>query len=392
MATQPAQPADDSVDLAAVTAVLSAAVVAEFAQAEQDLIAEVAGYARRGLAAPAGSAARLDMLRRMQQAARKVAARLQARTDPLARDAIDEAARRGVAAAVRRLTGLAASHPDLLDALTAAQPEPVSSHALAAVIRLRLDLRSRLSQAALRITRFGDDAYRAAVARAAVAEILSGGSPAAFQRQAWDELMAGGVQGFTDARGRRWNLASYVEMATRTAVQRAYNEAHRDRMVAAGIEFFTVAPHAHPCPLCAPWEGRVLSDRHGGVVQARSARGFGTVTFEVHASVDQARAAGLFHPNCTHTLVAYLPGATVLPDSRDWTGQDQAAYDAAQRLRALERRVRALKRVEAGALTDLDRARARRQVRAAQARIRAHIAQHGLVRRPRREQLDLGNG
>lgn len=390
MATQPAQRPDESADLAAVTALLAAQAVEEFTQAEQDLIREVADAARHGLAAPAGSAARLDMLRRMRAIAQRIAVRMHASAGPIAAQVTEEARRRGTAAATRRLTALAASHPDLLPTLTAAQPEPISAHALAAVTKLRLDLQSRLSPASLRITRFGDDAYRAAVARAAVGEILTGGSPAMFQRQAWDELTAKGVDGFVDVRGRHWNLASYVEMATRTAVQRAYLEAHHDRMTAAGIEFFTVAPHAHPCPLCAPWEGRVLSDMPLGTMQARSVRGTGSVSFTVVATVDQARAGGLFHPNCTHTLVAYFPGVTTLPDRSDWTEHDQAAYAAAQQLRALERRVRALKRVELGALNDLDRARARKRIRLVQAQIRDHVARHGLTRRSRREQLDLG--
>ncbi|NUO58987.1 MAG: minor capsid protein [Hamadaea sp.] len=392
MATQPSQPADDSADLALVIELLAAGVVQEFSNAEQELITEVAQYARRGLAAPVGSAARLDMLRRMQIAAHRVAAELRSRATPLARRVTDEAARRGMAAAARRLAQLTSSHPSLLRTLTAPQPEPISAHALASAITVRLDLQRNLEDAATRITRFGDDAYRAAVAQAAEKEILHGIAPAAAQRGAWDDLTSQGITGFTDFRGRRWNLASYVEMATRTAVQRAYNEAHEARMAAGGIAFFTVAPHAHPCPLCAPWEGQVLSSRYlSGRTTTLSAVSDAMVSFDVAGTVDQARAEGLFHPNCTHTLVAYLPGVTRMPKRSPWTKADEAAYRAAQRLRELERRVRSAKQREQAALDDVSRARARRDVRAGQAAIRAHVAAHRLVRRPRREQLDLGN-
>ncbi|MER7070960.1 phage minor capsid protein [Terrabacter sp. NPDC000476] len=393
MATQPSQPADDSAELALIVELLAAGVVQEFATAEQDLIAEVASLARQGLAAPVGSAARLDMLRRMQIAAHRVAAELRSRATPLARRVTDEAARYGMAAAQRRLAMLAASHPSLLRTLTAPQPEPVSAHGLASTVAIRLDLQRNLEDAAVRIARFGDDAYRAAIARAAEAEVLHGVTPAAAQRGAWDELMSQGITGFTDSRGRRWNLASYVEMATRSAVQRSFNASHRARMTAAGIEYFTVAPHAHPCPICLPWEGAVLSDRFGsGLTSALSTVSDERVQFEVAATVDQAIAAGLFHPNCTHTLVAYLPGATRMQQRSEWTQADREAYRAAQRLRELERRVRAAKQREVAALDDVSRARARRDVRAGQAAIRAHVAAHRLVRRPRREQRDLGNG
>ncbi|GAA2037400.1 hypothetical protein GCM10009740_31510 [Terrabacter terrae] len=392
MATQPSRPADDSADLALVVELLAAGVVQEFIAAEQDLIAHVAEYARRGLAAPVGSAARLDMLRRMQIAAHRIAAELRSRATPLARRVTDEAARAGTGAALRTLTQLTISHPSLLRTLTAPQPEPVSAHALASVTAIRMDLQRNLEDAATRMTRFGDDTYRAAVARAAESEILHGIAPAAAQRGAWDELTSQGITGFTDSRGRNWNLASYVEMATRTAVQRAYNTSHEARMAAGGISFFTVAPHAHPCPLCGPWEGQVLSERYpSGQTTTLSAVSDATVTFSVAGTIDQARAEGLFHPNCTHTLVPYLPGVTRMPAKPQWTAADEAAYRAAQRLRELERRVRAAKQREQAALDDLGRARARRDVRAGQAAIRAHVAAHRLVRRPRREQLDLGN-
>ena len=54
-------------------------------------------------------------------------------------------------------------------------------------------------------------------------------------------------------------------------------------------------------------------------------------------------------------------------------------------------RMRSAGAEQAAALDDLTRQRAGRQVRATQALIRAHVARHGLVRRTRREQLDLGN-
>ena len=390
MATQPAP--DDSGDLRAVMDAVAAAVVQRFVVAEQALIRDVAGYARAGLAAPVGSAARLDMLRRMRAVADRLSLMLRAQAGPMAAQVTDLAHRRGSEAAVRRLTHMATSHPSLLAALTAPQPEPVTSHAVAAVTQIQLDLQSRLWDASTRITSFADDAYRAATARAATAEILTGMTPAAAQRMAWDELTSKGVTGYTDTRGRQWTLATYVEMATRSTVQRAFNAAHQDRMTAAGIHYFTIAPHAHPCPLCEPWEGAVLSDVHpSGETTTLSAVKDVPVTFTIAATVDEATAAGLFHPNCTHTLVAFLPGVTKPRAKPTWTAADQAAYDAAQHLRALERQVRAYKLQAEGALTPLEQRRAMSEARATQARIREHVAAHHLVRKPRREQVDLGH-
>jgi hypothetical protein len=162
-------------------------------------------------------------------------------------------------------------------------------------------------------------------------------------------------------------------------------------MTSVGIDYFTVPGDGHPCPLCRPWEGSILSLSHVGPVNTTAADDGRPVSFTVAATVEQAIAAGFQHPNCRHTLTAYLPGVTQGHAPREWTDADQARYDATQQLRSLERQVRAAKREQLGALDDLSRQRAARKVRAIQARIRAHVAAHDLVRRTRREQLDLGN-
>jgi hypothetical protein len=142
-------------------------------------------------------------------------------------------------------------------------------------------------------------------------------------------------------------------------------------MQALGIDLFTVPGDGHPCPLCLPWEGAVLS-----VLPDDRAR----------ATIAEATAAGLFHPRCRHILAAYIPGISET-ETHEWTAADQKRYDESQQQRALERRIRAAKRVEAGALTP-DMARdGRAQVRAAQAAMREFIARTGRVRISHREQL-----
>jgi len=252
------------------------------------------------------------------------------------------------------------------------------------------DLGKRLDAASQRITRFADDAYRAATVSSALTQVMDKATPAEAQAQAWRELTAKGVTGFTDKTGRQWNLATYVEMATRTAAQKAYNASHKDRLTLAGINYFTISTTGRPCPLCAPWEGKVLADRGAGEVTEPNARGGDPVTFHVAATIEEAIAAGLLHCNCKHVLLAFLPGATIL-QTNQWSAADEEAYQNTQKLRALERAVRASKLQVAGAVTPLDRQRANAAVRAGQARIRDFTNQTGLLRRPRREQLDLGN-
>lgn len=259
----------------------------------------------------------------------------------------------------------------------------VPDHQPNAVAMIRRDLADSLRAAAQRITRFPDDAYRAATAAAAARQVFGDLTPKGAQEAAWRDLMGQGVTGFTDAAGRDWNLATYTEMAVRTAAARAYRDSAMDRMTQLGTVFFTVSGTGRPCPLCAPWEGTVLAATGAGTYQQDGH----TVT--VAATVEEATAAGLFHPNCKHTLVGFRPGTTVLTPM-PWTEQAEAQYQATQRLRALERAVRAAKAQAETALTPTARASAQAKVRAGQAAIREHTARHGLLRRRTREQPNLG--
>jgi hypothetical protein len=261
------------------------------------------------------------------------------------------------------------------------------------------ELAGSLTAAAGRITRFADDAYRAATVSGALAQtsevfdvvagIVDKATPAEAQAAAWRQLVSRGVTGFTDASGRNWNLASYVEMAVRTATQRAYNASHHDRFTRAGITYFTISTDGRPCPLCAPWEGRVLADGITGEVTEPAADTGEPVTFHVDATIGEATAAGLFHPNCRHTLNPFMPGATIL-HANDWSEADEARYKALQRQRYLERRVRQARLEHAAAITPAQKAQAAQAIRDRAAAARQFAADNGLVNRPRRQQIDLG--
>jgi hypothetical protein len=381
------QPASSSgLGLAATVDTLAAQLIGLYVAAEQRLITDLAQIATAGLDAPTGSMQWLGMASQMRRAADRLATMLRARTYPLARQITEQAARHGDAYALAGLQRLINTDRGLLPRTL----EP-GGHTSAATARLALDLANRLNSTGPRLTRFADDAYRAAVTEAATRQLQHIETPATAQSRAWRRLTARGIDGFTDRTGRNWSLPTYVEMATRTTVQRSWNAAHHDRMAALGIEYFTVTHDGHPCPLCRPWEGAVLSDGPTGMATAAAADHDAIVAFNVKATVEEAITAGLQHPNCEHVLIAYLPGVTRVSEAPEWTAADQARYDATQQLRALERRVRQYKREALGALTEPDRRTAAAKARATQALIRQHVEAHGLVRRTRREQLNLGN-
>jgi hypothetical protein len=365
---------------------MAAAVLVVFAAAEARLVTGSAVLVRAAILNPALAPSLRGGLDRL---ALETSHEVMAKVHTLATEVAATAAGNGDATGAREVKALEQSVKDF----TASPVAKILPHDVTASAAIAEDLATRLGAAAQRITRYSDDAYRAAVTSGALVQInpardiirdsFSAATPQEAQAQAWRELSAKGVTGFTDSAGREWNLATYVEMATRTATQRAYNASHRERLTLAGINYFTISTTGRPCPLCAPWEGMVLADTPGTVTEDGH-------TFEVAATIEDAMAAGLFHPNCKHTLMAYLPGFTVLKPNQ-WTADDEAKYRDTQKLRALERTVRQARQVQAAALTLADRAAAGRDVRAAQANVKAFTAQTGLNRRTRREQLNLGN-
>lgn len=349
--------------LTVILAVLSAILLAKFMDAQTDLLRKFAVLiARYGVG---------DLLlMQLRKTARETSAQLQTDMPRMVADVVDRAAADGAHAAgpgdpVKPTFGVAG--------------DSFESHAERSARAIRDDLTGKLNGLGYRITRFADDVYQAVVADAAIGHVL-GSRPQEAQATAYRNLVRRGVDGFTDSRGRKWELAAYVEMAVRTAAQRAYNTAHLDRMRALGVEYFTVTDDGAPCPLCEPWEGKVLS-----------ADFFADPNSPADSTIAEATAAGLFHPNCKHTLVAFFPGQTELPAPTPWSDGDQRRYDESQRQRALERAVRAAKREQAGAYTDDMRATANAAVRRAQANLRDFIDQTGRVRNTRREQLNLGN-
>lgn len=259
----------------------------------------------------------------------------------------------------------------------------IGGHGLRSALAIQEDLRSSLDDVMARLTRLPDDVYKVIAPHAAIYQVLGDRNvtPAQAQAAAWKAFTSQGITGFTDRGGRNWSMSAYVEMAVRTASQRAFNESNISQLHSLGIHYFTVSDDGHPCPLCFPWQNKVLVD-----AERRPA----DTAMVVDGTIDDARAAGLFHPNCRHTLMPVLPGYTKLPDLGPWDDAMAAKYKATQQQRALELEVRKHKRAAAYVIDPEVRQAALKDVRRAQERIRLHLAANDhLNRRSRREQIDL---
>lgn len=104
-----------------------------------------------------------------------------------------------------------------------------------------------------------------------------------------------------------------------------------------------------------------------------------------YPTMEEARAAGLFHCNCRHGTHAYLPGIT---DPMVGT-EDPKGYEDAKKLRYLERKVREKKRMEAAAFTPEAKARAVKSLEDYRAKIRLHVDETGIRRQRWRESFGV---
>ncbi|TCO64377.1 phage minor capsid protein [Actinocrispum wychmicini] len=376
------EPAPGS-DPADVVEQLARDILAVFTQAEARLLADIARRARADRNVPEWASQKAAAVRELRLAVERMLTQLHAEAGQAAADAVLAAWQAGATTALAQLWDVGALDADQLRQLRDVIPGMDAAALLAA------DLTSRLDAVYLRVLRWGQDAYQTAVAAAAPTQLLGTGTTRSAQRAAWDRLVSQGVTGFVDRSGRAWNLSSYVEMATRTATGRAWNEGHLARMDALGVDLVTVSRTSDGCVLCAVWQGRILA--RTGTAGERTVENELTgepMPVEVAGTVEEARAAGLMHPNCRHTFLPYIPGVT----RAEPVEHDQGAEHDREHLRELERKVRKEKRKEAGALSDDERRLARAKIRALQGEIRDHITATGLNRKRYREQINLGHG
>lgn len=201
-------------------------------------------------------------------------------------------------------------------------------------------------------------------------------------QQAMDDAAKEGFGFYRDAAGRKWGLDTYSEMAIRTTTNQALRAGHAQSLVDAGLDLVIVDAHANPAPVCAPFERRVLSLT--GAYRPGTQRVDNTIV-NVAATMDEAVSAGFQHPNCRHSIAAYLPGFTdTTPPPPD---PDHEGYRATQKQRRLEREIRKSRRMEQAALADDAKRAASERKRAYEKKLREHIKEHDLPRRRHREQI-----
>lgn len=310
-----------------------------FAAAEARIAADIARRLAAGMDSPTWAQDKLDQLAVLRRSIQAILTRLDQDATHEVTYAIVAAYLRGGEEANRALVMLGLdlpAHPDarLREALAGPRSSLTLRLAeltraipgLGAIMRVASSLALRIRGTYLPVLRWSEDVYRKVIAEAALPDVLMGVATRRRAAQvAWERLLGEGVKGFTDKAGRRWELASYVEMAVRAGTAQAAVEGHLDRLDAAGIGLVIVSNAPQECKFCRPWEGKVLA--RGGPPGRRTVMVESAVSddlVEVHIAGTVAEAVlppGLMHPNCfpAEVLVS-APSGVVAADARRYEG------------------------------------------------------------------------
>ena len=240
--------------------------------------------------------------------------------------------------------------------------------------------------------RYMDDVYRRTVRGAALGMATGSMTMQKAVDLATKDFLAAGITCIRYRNGRRVNIASYAEMALRTAATRATLQGEAAQREQLGIDTVLVSQYGACSNTCLPWQGLVYID---DVFQAYSGPHTLGGTYGVSRNGQQypllsvAVRAGLFHPNCRHTLTTWIEGMSKRPRPMD-KAKIEAVNQLEKKQRYLERRVREAKR-QAEGLLDPDAAKqAKRLVRRRQSERKEFVDAHGdvLCRDPWRERYD----
>lgn len=373
---------------------------------ETKLAADMARDLARGIDSPDWAENKLSALALIRRRTETLLSRISAQLDDRVTQALILAYYQGAIEGLREMTRqqrttlerLAIGNPllDRLSKLATKRGEALRREmnrlrsevpGLDAIQRLAFTLTSKLRGTHTLILRHQLDVYREVVAQSSLADVLVGSKSRIRAAQVtWERFLGRGITGFVDRAGRRWELASYVEMATRTGTAQAAVEGHVDRLADAGIDLVIVSNAPQECRLCRPWGGKILA-RAGnpGRIRVQHATKDRMFTIDVVDTVSGAVRDGLLHPNCRHSLSAYLPGVTESPTHT----QDPQGDADRQRLRELERRLRKAKLEEDALIDPGMRAVKRKRIRALQAQIRTHVKDTTAKRQRPREQIGV---
>lgn len=222
-----------------------------------------------------------------------------------------------------------------------------------------------------------DDVYRRTVNRAQLAMAAGETTLTKAIDMAVREFLEKGLNSIVYRDGRHVDIADYVRMVLRTTSTRAQLQGKSKRFAELGYDTVLISQYGGCSETCEPWQGRAYIDDvftiWNGEINGDS--GKSRYCGKWFPLLSSAIRGGLFHPNCRHTMSLYIDGVTKIPPPIP-AEQIRKQRELEQKQRVMERKIRKLKRLEAGTQDPQAVKEYGRKARAAQQELKAFVDEH----------------
>ena len=200
------------------------------------------------------------------------------------------------------------------------------------------------------ILRMTDDVYRKTIFKTQMFYNMGAKSLWQAVDMATKDFLSAGINCIEYSNGARVNIASYSEMALRTANKRANLMGSANKRMEYGVHTVKVTTHNSACPMCVQWQGKVYYDDVYGQVMVQEKKGI--AGFKKYPLLSEAVKGGMFHPNCKNGLSTYYDGISQEPKEPTKAEKEEMVrrYNLQQEQRLCERNIRKYKRLENGCI------------------------------------------
>ena len=162
----------------------------------------------------------------------------------------------------------------------------INEDKLNALVKATIEDMTRAENAILRMA---DDVYRQTIFKSQM--FFNSGASTLWKAvdMATKDFLSAGINCVEYKNGARVNIASYSEMALRTANKRANLMGSANKREEWGIHTVKVSSHNSACPMCIKWQGKVYIDDVYGAGTKEESRKSG------YPLLSEAVKGGMFH-------------------------------------------------------------------------------------------------
>lgn len=227
---------------------------------------------------------------------------------------------------------------------TSAEFIKMNTRKMDALIRATVNDAERAEHAVLRMA---NDQYRKIVFNAQVYAASGAGTYEKAVDMAAKDFLRAGINCIEYKNGARHGIRDYISMSLLTAGKRAYLTGEGEMRREWGESLVIMNKRGNPCPMCAPFVGKVLIDDvwSGGRPDGK------------HMLMSTAIAKGLYHPRCKDGHTTYFEG--ISDEGKPYTESERRElieqYNAEQKRRYAENQSEKFRRMSENFLDEDNR-------------------------------------